>query len=91
LLRKNGLNFKKTVYFVYWTWDNISDYFENEIEFDSHIILYEVGDSWIDNVISEMHTCLQGTTIPDKNDSCLYCGFFKKLYVELKNHALNSK
>ena len=91
LLRKNGLKVSNTAYFVYCTGDNNADSFDNKIEFHSHIIPYEGDDSWIDNVITEMHTCLQGTTIPDKSDSCNYCGFFKKLYMELKNDTLNSK
>ena len=33
----------------------------------------------------DLHSCLQNPTIPDKSDTCLYCGFFKKLYVELRN------
>jgi len=86
LLRKNGLKVSNTAYFVYCTGDNSADSFDNKIEFHSHIIPYEGDDSWIDNVISEMYTCIQGTTIPDKSDSCLYCGFFKKLYVELNNN-----
>ena len=70
---------------------------ENAIFFLSKIIKYRQilsityiflfcikgDDSWTDNVIYEMHTCLQSSTITDKSDSCLYCGFFKKLYVEL--------
>jgi RecB family exonuclease len=85
LLRNNGLKVSNTAYFVYCTGDNTADTFDNKIEFHSHIIPYEGDDSWIDSVITDLHSCLQSPTIPDKNDTCLYCGFFKKLYVELKN------
>jgi hypothetical protein len=88
LLRKNGLKVSNTAYFVYCTGDNSVDSFDNKIEFHSHIIPYEGDDSWIDNVISDLHSCLQSKTIPNKSDTCLYCSFFKKLYVELKNEAL---
>ena len=91
LLRKNGLKVSNTAYFVYCTGDNTADTFDNKIAFHSHIIPYEGDDSWIDNVITDLHSCLQSPTIPDKSDSCAYCGFFKKLYVELRNDALNSK
>jgi hypothetical protein len=33
----------------------------------------------------DLHSCLQSQTIPDKSDNCFYCGFFNKLYVELRN------
>jgi hypothetical protein len=91
LLRKNGLKVSNTAYFVYCTGDNTADAFDNKIAFHSHIIPYEGDDSWIDQVILDLHSCLQSPTIPNKSDSCAYCDFFKKLYVELKNDALNKE
>lgn len=73
---------------MYCTGDNTVDTFDNKIEFHTHIIPYEGDDTWIDNVVSNLHSCLQSNTIPDKSDNCSYCGFFKKLYVELKNDKL---
>lgn len=89
LLRKNGLRVSNIAYFVYCTGDNSADSFDNKIEFHSHIIPYEGDDSWIDKVISDLHSCLQSPTIPDKSDSCAYCGFYKKLYEELKKDKIN--
>jgi CRISPR/Cas system-associated exonuclease Cas4 (RecB family) len=88
LLRKNGLNVSDTAYFVYCTGDNTAEVFDNKISFHSHIIPYEGDDSWIDTTISELHSCLNTPTIPNKSDDCEYCGFFKKLYTELKNESL---
>ena len=88
LLRKNGLKVSNTAYFVYCTGDNTADAFDNKIAFHSHIIPYEGDDSWIEQVILDLHSCLQSPTIPNKSDSCAYCDFFKKLYVELKNDNL---
>jgi hypothetical protein len=84
LLRKNGLKVSNIAYFVYCTGDNAAESFDNKIEFHTHIIPYEGDDSWIENEINNLYTCLQSPTIPNKSDSCLYCGFYKKLYEELK-------
>ena len=91
LLRKNGLKVSNTAYFVYCTGDNTADTFDNKIEFHSHIIPYEGDGSWIENVITDLHSCLQSPTIPEKSDTCLYCGFYKKLYKELKNDAIKKQ
>ena len=91
LLRKNGLKVSNTAYFVYCTGDNSADGFNNQLLFHSHLIAYEGDSSWIDSTLGEIKSCLHSPTIPNKSDTCEYCGFFKKLYVELKNDALNSK
>ena len=83
LLRKNGLKVSNTAYFVYCTGDNTAENFNNKIEFHSHIIPYEGNDSWIDQTINELHSCLSNPRIPNKNDTCQYCNFFGKLYSEL--------
>lgn len=89
LLRKNGLKVSNTAYFVYCTGDSSADSFENKLHFHSHLIPYEGDDSWIDNVIDEIHNCLQSPTVPAKSDSCPYCGFYKRLYEELKRDKIN--
>ena len=91
LLRKNGLNVSKTAYFVYCTGNNTAEAFDNKIDFHSHIIHYEGDDSWIEKTISDIHYCLQSTIIPDKSDTCDYCGFFMKLYAELRTDKLKIK
>lgn len=88
LLRKNGLKVSSTAYFVYCTGDISADGFDNKLQFHSHLIPYEVDDSWIEKVIEEIHNCLQSPKVPAKSDSCPYCGFYKRLYEELKRDVL---
>lgn len=38
----------------------------------------------------DLHSCLQSPKILDKSDNYSYFSFFKKLYLELMNNALNS-
>ena len=91
LLRKNGLNVSNTAYFVYCTGDNTAPCFDNKIQFHSHIITYEGNDSWVNNTINDIHDCLSNTKIPNKNESCQYCIFFKRLYQELVNEKKQLK
>jgi CRISPR/Cas system-associated exonuclease Cas4 (RecB family) len=91
LLRKNGLPVSNTAYFVYCTGDPTREAFDNTLHFTAHVIPYEGDDSWIENTVAELHSCLQSPTIPDKSESCDYCNFFKKLYTELKNEAQSTK
>ena len=91
LLRKNGLPVSNTAYFVYCTGDPTREAFDNMLHFTAHVIPYEGDDSWIENTVAELHSCLQSPTIPDKSESCDYCNFFKKLYAELRNDAQTTK
>jgi hypothetical protein len=88
LLRKNGLRVSDTAYFVYCTGDSSAESFDNKIQFHTHLIPYEGDDSWVENVLTDLHTCLQNNKLPHKSEACLYCGFFKKLYEELKLNSL---
>jgi hypothetical protein len=91
LLRKNGLKVSNTAFFVYCTGDSSAENFDNMLQFHSHIIPYEGDDSWIQKVINDLNICLQSTTVPQKSETCQYCGFYKKLYDELKKDILKIK
>ena len=91
LLRKNGLKVSNTAFFLYCTGDSGAESFDNKIQFHSHIIPYEGDDCWIEKVIVDLHTCLQSPTVPEKSETCPYCGFYKKLYDELKRDNYKTK
>lgn len=75
LLRKNGFVVSDTGYFVYCNGDADREAFDGKLEFDVKIIPYTGKASWIDGVLSDIHTTLGGEVIPEQGEDCEYCAY----------------
>ena len=77
LFRKNGFKVSKTGYFVYCNGKTDIEKFDAKLEFDIKIIPYIGDDSWIDEVVSNVHSCLVSGSIPQASPDCDYCAYRK--------------
>ena len=75
LLRMNGHTVSDTGYFVYVNGRTDVDTFDGKLEFEIKIIPYEGSDSWIEEKLSEIKTCLESGTIPKEGSACDYCPY----------------
>lgn len=75
LFRQNGFPVSSTGYFVYCNGRTDVAAFDGKIEFAITLIPYTGDDSWIENVLSDIRTCLSGSTIPAANAECDYCNY----------------
>lgn len=75
LLRRNGYKVSNTGYFVYCNGKTDLDTFDGKLEFDITLIAYEGEDSWIENIIKGIHSCLRNDQIPSLGNNCDFCSY----------------
>ncbi len=93
LFRQNNFKVSNTAYFVYCNGNTDAAAFDSKLEFDISVLAYEGNDSWIENVILDLHKCLASSTIPETGEDCDFCKYREAAYdVESsKPQILNSK
>ena len=84
LLRRNELKVSNTGYFVYCNGRTDIDKFDGKLEFDLTLIAYEGNDSWVENKIKQIHTCLQNNVIPKSDSDCDFCRYQETVGRALK-------
>lgn len=81
LFKKHGYKVHDTGYFIYSIADNGKPLFDQKLEFDSSILSYEIDDSWVEEVIQDMRSCLDQTNAPKPAADCEFCKFNLNLRV----------
>ena len=79
LLRKNDLPVSNIGYFLYCNGKSDKDYFNKKLEFDVNLIAYRGNDSWINDVLINIHSCLNSSNIPNPSNSCDYCKYISEV------------
>ena len=79
LLRRNGFKVSDESYFVYCNGDKSKPSFNNKVEFKVSILKYIGDDSWVDEVLSNIKELLDQNEIPNYENSCSYCEYFKDI------------
>lgn len=75
LFRRNGFQVSNTGYFVYCNGDTDREEFDARIDFKVKLIPYLGNDGWIDQAVSDIHTCLKDDAVPDPGKDCDYCKY----------------
>ena len=75
LLRRNGYSVSNTGYFLYCNGQTNREMFNERLEFDITLIPYAGDDSWVEETIIKIHSCLICNQIPDANDDCDFCAY----------------
>ncbi len=75
LLRMNGYPVSNTGYFLYCNGQTDREMFNERLEFDITLIPYEGNDSWVEETIMEIHSCLVSNQLPDAKDGCDFCAY----------------
>lgn len=79
LLRRNGFKVSNESYFVYCNGDKSKPSFSNKVEFKVSILKYIGDDSWVDEVLYNIKELLDQNEIPNYENSCSYCEYFKDI------------
>lgn len=79
LLRRNGFKVSNESYFVYCNGDKTKPSFNNKVEFKVSILKYIGDDSWVDEVLHNIKELLDQNEIPNYENSCSYCEYFKDI------------
>jgi hypothetical protein len=79
LFRRNYYDVSDTGYFVYCNGRKSNQSFDAKLDFDIKLIPYKGDDSWIEQTIVDIHTCLNDDTIPELSTDCDYCNYYKTL------------
>lgn len=75
LFRKNDFKVSSTGYFVYCNGDTDKEAFDGKLEFDIKIIPYEGDDSWVEQTLGDIKTCLMSETLPVPDPDCDFCRY----------------
>ncbi|MEW6610025.1 MAG: PD-(D/E)XK nuclease family protein [Patescibacteria group bacterium] len=75
LFRKNGFKVSSIGYFVYCNGIIDRKAFDGKLEFNIKIIPYEGDDGWVEEVLYEIHRCLESNTLPPARNDCSYCAY----------------
>ncbi len=73
LLRGNGYKVSNTGYFVYCNGQTNRETLDRKLEFDLTLIPYEGNDSWVDQTVNDIHSCLISGQVPSGSDDCDFC------------------
>lgn len=85
LLRKNGFAVSKVAYFVYCNGKTDVQSFGERLEFDISLISYHGDDSWVEQAVLDAYKCLQMVKIPDIEETCDYCRYWKGISQCMKS------
>ena len=85
ILRKMGFDVSDIGYFLVCNGNKNKDGFHGKLEFDTHLVEYNVQTDWISNKINEMKELLDSETVPDRNPCCENCA-----YIEAANDLVNT-
>ena len=75
LLEKNGFAVNPTGYFVYANASQDGDSFNNQLRFETTVVTTSGDRSWIDDILPEIHSCLESNNYPASNPDCEYCAY----------------
>jgi hypothetical protein len=83
LFRKNGFSVSNTAYFVCCNGDKGKSGFDNALHFKTSLLPYEGDDSWVEETLLAIKTCLMNDALPEPSQSCDYCSY----YTAVKGHV----
>jgi hypothetical protein len=90
LFRQSGFKVSDTGYFVYVNGQKDRESFDGKLEFDVTIFPYTGSDSWIENVLEKIKTCLESKEIPKSESVCEYCAYIDLVNKEAGQNNSNS-
>jgi CRISPR/Cas system-associated exonuclease Cas4 (RecB family) len=78
LLAENGLPVDKTAYLYYSTGNNTLPNFNDNLQFETHIIAVSLDWNWVDPTLNAMIDLIDEVDPPAASKDCNYCNYFEK-------------
>ena len=75
LFVKNKFTVGKQAFFVYVNGDTTKPSFDYKLEFEMFLFEHKGNPSWVDDVLKQIHNCLNQDELPQANQECEYCKY----------------
>lgn len=79
LFRQNGFSVSNTAYFVYCNGKADKKAFDGRLEFEVKLISYLGSTSWVEQTITDIHSCLNSEEVPKPDKNCDYCQYVEEV------------
>ena len=78
LFKMNGFKVANEAYIIYFNGKKNENFFNNKLEFDSHVIKFNCSTDWVEQKIIETVDLLRSKTFPRPSKKCETCNYLKK-------------
>lgn len=78
VFRKLGFDVSNKGYLLYFNGKKNEKSFNNQLNFETHLIELECSDHWVEETIIAAKNCFNSEEIPDSNSDCEMCNYIKK-------------
>ena len=78
LFKKNGFQVAKEAYLLYFNGKKNEEVFNNQLNFDVHLIRLDCSTSWVENKIIDTVNLLRSDIFPKPSLNCEHCNYLKK-------------
>ncbi len=78
LFKKNGFQVANEAYLLYFNGKKNEELFNNQLNFDVHLIKLDCSTSWVENKIIDTVNLLRSDNFPKPSLKCEYCNYLKK-------------
>jgi len=85
LFKKNGFKVANEAYIIYFNGKKNEKFFNNKLEFDSHLIKLNCSTDWVENKIIETVQLLKSSSFPNPSFNCQQCNYLKQRWYLSKN------
>ena len=85
LFKKNGFKVSDYSYLIYFNGKKNEKFFQNKLEFETHVIKLNCSTDWVEPKIIETVELLRSNTFPIPSQKCEYCNYLKKRWELSKN------
>ncbi|OGN62292.1 MAG: hypothetical protein A3F40_02085 [Chlamydiae bacterium RIFCSPHIGHO2_12_FULL_27_8] len=79
LFRKNGFNISSKAYFIFANAQKDKEAFNDKLDFEKHLLIYEGNDDWVEPTLMNIYDCLSKDEFPEADCNCDYCNYRKKI------------
>jgi len=78
LFKMNGFKVSNEAYIIYFNGKKNEKFFQNKLEFDTHIIKFDCSTDWVEQKIIETVELLKSKIFPSPSQQCENCNYLKK-------------
>ena len=78
LFQKNGFQVANEAYLLYFNGKKNEELFNNQLNFDVHLIQLDCSISWVESKIIDTVNLLRSDNFPKPSLKCEYCNYLKK-------------
>ena len=75
LFKKNNFAVHATGYFIYSAVRTNTPFFDNKLDFQSAVLPCWIDDSWIEQTLKDIRSCLDQTKLPEPAKDCEFCEY----------------